>query len=80
MRVVGCPGYVHVDKSIVHRDGRAWKGVFVGYASELTACLVYNPATCRVVSNRNVVLDEAAALSMGESNAEQRNDDTTRHT
>jgi hypothetical protein len=36
---------------------------------------MYNPATRRVVSSRNVVLDEAAVLSMGESNAEQSNDD-----
>jgi hypothetical protein len=37
---------------------------------------MYNPdATRRVVSSRNVVFDEAAVLSMGESNAEQRNDD-----
>jgi hypothetical protein len=36
---------------------------------------VYNLATRRVVSNRNVVFDEAVVLSMGESNAEQRNDD-----
>jgi hypothetical protein len=36
---------------------------------------VYNNATRRVVSGRNVVFDEAVVLSMGENNAEQRNDD-----
>jgi hypothetical protein len=36
---------------------------------------VFNPATRRVVSSRNVVFYEAAVLSMGESNAEQHNDD-----
>jgi hypothetical protein len=36
---------------------------------------VYNPATRRVVNSRNVVFDEVAVLSMGKSNAEQRNDD-----
>jgi hypothetical protein len=36
---------------------------------------VYNPATRRVVSSRNVVFDEGDVLFMGESNAEQRNDD-----
>jgi hypothetical protein len=76
MRVFGCPTYVHVDKSQRRKlDDRPWKGVFVGYASESPAWLVYNPATRRVVSSRNVVFDEAAILSMGESNAEQRNDD-----
>jgi hypothetical protein len=76
MRVFGCPAYVHVDKSQRRKlDDRSWKGVFVGYASESPAWLVYNPATHRVVSSRNVVVDEAAVLSMGESNAEQRTDD-----
>jgi hypothetical protein len=76
MRVFDCQAYVHVDKSQRRKfDDRAWKGVFVGYASESPAWLVYNPATRRVVSSRNVVFDEAAVLSMGESNAEQRNDD-----
>jgi hypothetical protein len=36
---------------------------------------MYNHATRRVVSSRNVVFGEADVLSMGESNAEQRNDD-----
>jgi hypothetical protein len=75
MRVFGCPADVHVDKSQRRKlDDRAWKGVLVGYASESPAWLVYNPATRRVVSSRNVVFDEAAVLSMGESNAEQRTD------
>jgi hypothetical protein len=76
MRVFGFPAYVHVDKSQRRKlDDRAWKRVFVGYASESPALLVYNPSTRRVVNSRNVVFDEAAVLSMGESNAEQRNDD-----
>jgi hypothetical protein len=76
MRVFGCPAYVHVDKSQPRKlDDRAWQGVFVGYASKSPAWLVYIPATRRVVSSRNVVFDETVVLSMGESNAEQRNDD-----
>jgi hypothetical protein len=76
MRVFGCPAYVHVDKSQRRKlDDHAWKGVFVGYASKSPAWLVYNLATRRVVSSRNVVFDEAAVLSMGKSNAEKRNDD-----
>jgi hypothetical protein len=76
MRVFGRPAYVHVDKSQCRKlDDRAWKGVFVGYAFESPSWLVYNPATRRVVSSRNVVFDEAAVLSMGESNAKQHNDD-----
>jgi hypothetical protein len=76
MRVFGCPAYVHVDKSQRRKlDDRAWKGVFLGYASESPAWLLYNPATRRVVSSRIVVFDETDVLSMGESNAEQCNDD-----
>jgi hypothetical protein len=68
MRVFGCPAYVHVDKSQRRKhDGHAWKGVFVSYASESPAWLVYNHATRRVVSSRNVVFDEAAVLSMGDN-------------
>jgi hypothetical protein len=76
IRVFGCPAYAYVDKSQRRKlDDRAWKGIFVGYASYSPAWLVYNPATRRVVSSRNVVFDEADVLSMGESNAEQRIDD-----
>jgi hypothetical protein len=77
MRAFGCPAYVHVDKSHCRKlDDRAWKGLFVGSASESPAWLVYNHASRRVVvSSRNVVFDEMVVLSMGESNAEQRNDD-----
>jgi hypothetical protein len=71
MWVFGCPAYVHVDTSQRRRiDDRAWKGVFVGYATESPAWLVFNPATRRLVSTRNAVFDKAAVLSMGESNAE----------
>jgi hypothetical protein len=65
MRVFGCPAYVHVDKSQRRKlDDRAWKGVFVGYASESPAWLAYTPLTRRVVGSRSVVFDEAAVLFM----------------
>jgi hypothetical protein len=67
MRVFGCPAYVHIDKSRRHKLGDcAWKGVFVGYALNSPAWLVYNPGTCRVISCRNVTFNEAIVLSMGE--------------
>jgi hypothetical protein len=38
MRVFGCPAYVQVGKSQRRKlDDRAWKGVFVWYASESPA-------------------------------------------
>jgi hypothetical protein len=76
MRDFSCPSYIHVDKSQSRElDDRAWKGVFVGYASESPAWLVYSLATRRVMSSRNVVFDAADVFAMGESNAEQCNDD-----
>jgi hypothetical protein len=76
MRVFRCLAYVRVGKSQRRKvDDRAWKGFFVGYASESPTCLVNNIATRRVVSSRNVVFDEADVFSMGEINAEQHNDD-----
>jgi hypothetical protein len=76
MRVFGCPAYVHVNKSRRCKlDDRALKEIFVGYASESAAWLLYNPATRREVNSRIVAFDEAAVLSMGERNAEYRTDD-----
>jgi hypothetical protein len=73
MRVFGCPAYVHVDKSQRRKLGdRAWKVVFVGYEPQSPAWLVYNSATRHVVSSRNVVFDESAIISMGESCPEAR--------
>ena len=44
LRVFGCPAYVHIDKSCRRKlDARAWKGVFVGYATDSPVWLVYNP-------------------------------------
>jgi hypothetical protein len=57
-------------------DDRAWKGVFVGYAPESPAWLVHNPTTRRVVSSRNVVFDESAIISMGESDSAREMLDT----
>jgi hypothetical protein len=68
MRFFDCLAHVHIDKSQRRKlDNRAWKDVFEGYARESSAWLVYNHVTSRVVNNRNVVFDEAAVLSMGES-------------
>ena len=64
LRVFGCPAYVHVDKGQRRKlDDKAWKGVFVGYAEDACAWLVYNPRTRRVVLSRDVVFDEASLLS-----------------
>jgi hypothetical protein len=66
MRVFGCSVYVHVDMSQRRKpDDRALRCVFVGYARESSAWLVYNHATHRIVSSRNVVFDEAVVLSHG---------------
>ena len=70
LRVFGCPCYVHIDKQLRRKlDDRAWKGVFVGYALDSLAYLIWNPTTQRLVRSRNVVFDELSAASfavMGE--------------
>ena len=70
LRVFGCPCYVHIDKQLRRKlDDRAWKGVFVGYALDSPAYLIWNPRTRRLVRSRNVVFDElisAGSTVMGE--------------
>ena len=59
LRVFGCPAYLHIDVSRRRKFGdKAWKGVFVGYAPDSPAWLVYNPVTRNVIRNRNVVFNE----------------------
>ena len=70
LRVFGCPAYVHVDRSQRRKlEPRAWKGVFVGYAPDSPAWLVYNPATRRMIRSRNVRFNEHAVISMGEKSS-----------
>jgi hypothetical protein len=59
LRVFGRPAYVHIDVSLRAKFGdKAWKGIFVGYAFDFLAWLVYNPVTRHVIRNRNVIFDE----------------------
>jgi Reverse transcriptase (RNA-dependent DNA polymerase)/gag-polypeptide of LTR copia-type len=72
LRVFGCPAYVHIDSSRRRKlEDKAWKGVFVGYAEDSPAWLVYNPETKRVLRSRDVDFDEgprrADVSGMGES-------------
>ena len=59
LRVFGCPAYVHIDASLrkKFRD-KAWKGIFVGYAFDSPAWMIYNPVTRHVIRSRNVVFDD----------------------
>ena len=55
----GCECYVHVDAGRSKKfEAKAFRCIFVGYASESPAFLVYNPVTCQVVRSRNVVFHE----------------------
>ena len=38
---------------------KAWKGIFVGYAFDSPAWLVYNSVTRRIIRSRNFVFNEA---------------------
>jgi hypothetical protein len=65
---------------------KAWKGVFVGYAFDSPAWLVYNPTTRKLIRRRNLVFDEkwmdSAPLSrqsQTDSNDEDEDEDIVSH-
>ena len=59
LRVFGCPAYVHVDPSRRKKlEPKAWEGIFVGYACDSPAYLIYNPATKNVIRSQNVKFNE----------------------
>jgi hypothetical protein len=59
LRTFGCPAYVHIDSSQRAKlSSKDWQGIFVGYAFDSPAWLVYNPVTNKVVGSRSVVFDE----------------------
>ena len=60
LRVFGCPVYVHIDSSQrLKLSSKAWQGIFVGYAVDSPAWLVYNPTTNRAIRSRNVTFNES---------------------
>ena len=60
LRVFGCPAFVHIDSSQrVKFSAKAWQGIFVGYAFDSPAWLVYNPVTHKVIRSRSVTFDES---------------------
>jgi hypothetical protein len=64
LRVFGFPCFVHNDEHLRRKlDDRAWKGVFMGYALDPPAYLVWNPRTQRLVRSRNLKFDELAVVS-----------------
>lgn len=68
----GCPAfYIHIDnKSQCRKPSvRAWRSVFVGYASDSPVWLDYNHVSRRLVRSRIVTFDEQVVVSiaMGES-------------
>ena len=59
LRVFGCPAYVHVDPSRRKKlEPKAWEGIFVGYACDSPAYLIYNPATKNVIRSKHVKFNE----------------------
>ena len=59
IKVFGCPAFVHIDSSRRSKfEPRAFEGVFVGYALDSPAYLIWNSATKRVIRSRNVEFDE----------------------
>ncbi len=63
LRVFGNPSYVHVEKQLRRKlDDRAWIRVFVGYALDSPAYLLWNLKTRRLVRSRIVELNERAVV------------------
>ena len=63
LRVFGCPAYVNVPTSLRRKlSDAAWEGIFVGYAADSPAWLVYNPRTKNVVRSRSAIFNECASL------------------
>ena len=59
LRIFGCEAFVHIYASRRGKlGGKAWKGIFFGYAFDSPSWLVYNPVTRRVIRSRNVVFNE----------------------
>ena len=59
LRVSGCPAYVHIDHGNRNKlDDKAWEGIFVGYADDNPAWLIFNPSTSNVMRSRSVTFNE----------------------
>ena len=63
LRVFGSPAYVNIPSSLRRKlSDAAWEGIFVGYAPDSPAWLIYNPRTRNVVRSRSVTFNEYAGL------------------
>jgi hypothetical protein len=59
LKVFGCIAYVHVpDELWAKLDPKAEKCVFIGYSLEQKGYICYNPVTCEMKVNKDVVFDE----------------------
>jgi hypothetical protein len=60
LRIFGCLAYVHIESSQRPKfSPKAWQGIFVGYAFDSPAWIVYNPVTRRVLRTRIATFNEA---------------------
>jgi hypothetical protein len=51
---------VHIDASRRRKlEDKVWKGIFVGYAFDSPAWLIYDPTTRKVVRSRDIIFDES---------------------
>ena len=61
LRVFGSPAFVHIDSSLRRKlSDSAWEGIFVGYAPDSPAWLIYNPRSRTIVRSRSVTFRESA--------------------
>lgn len=60
LRVFGCTAYAHVDNGKL--EPRAVKCIFMGYSSGVKGYRLWNPATGKTMTSRNVVFNESVFL------------------
>ena len=59
LRVFGCDAFAFIPPALRTKlDPRAWKGIFIGYATNQKGYLVYNPSTSRTSTHRSAVFNE----------------------
>ena len=60
LRIIGSRAFVHIEGHVTKLQPKAWEGVLVGYNDDSPTFRVYNRATGRITSSRNVSFIEPA--------------------
>ena len=73
LRIFGCICYIYVPSEKRHKlEGKAEKGIFLGYSSQSKGYRVYNPQNNKVQVSRDVVFDEDASWDWEHDDIKER--------